>query len=235
MIPKIIHQTSKTAEIPEKWETFRSRIIEMHPGWEYRLWTDSDNIEFVAKEFPEHLQLFKDYPKGIMRADVIRYMLMYRLGGFYMDLDYEMLKPFDLLDRRVVLPHSRRLAEGDSCDRMGNAVFASEPGNPFWKMLLDDLAANPPLQENVDVEAATGPNFVTKIYFSLPAEERDRLGIYAPDRILFHPETPRSKKDRENIVNNGKSYGIHHCHGTWREYGTLKKVVRKLKQRLWKP
>lgn len=226
MIPKIIHQTAKTAEIPPKWEAFRQRIIELHPDWEYRLWTDSENLKFVAKEFPEYLQLFNDFPKGIMRADVIRYMLMYRLGGFYMDLDYEMIRPFDLCEHRVVLPYSRRLAEGDSVDRLGNAVFASEPGNPFWKMLLDDLLASPPVGENVDVESATGPNFVTRICLNLDATERQKLGIHMPDRILFHPEAPTTEKARKAILNNGRSYGIHHCHGTWRTYGFLKRSIR---------
>lgn len=39
-----------------------------------------------------------------MRADAIRYLLLYQLGGLYLDLDYEMLSPFDLRHHAVVLP-----------------------------------------------------------------------------------------------------------------------------------
>ncbi len=39
-----------------------------------------------------------------MRAGRNSYLLLYRLGGLYMDTDYEMLKPYDLLNYGAVLP-----------------------------------------------------------------------------------------------------------------------------------
>src|SRR5438105_9445997 len=44
MIPKLIHQTAKTAEIPEKWRVYQKKVRALHPGWGYRLWTDEDNL-----------------------------------------------------------------------------------------------------------------------------------------------------------------------------------------------
>ncbi|MFZ0930337.1 MAG: glycosyltransferase, partial [Syntrophobacteraceae bacterium] len=97
MIPKLIHQTAKTHELPSEWRRFQQIVRELHPAWEYRLWTDEDNDAFVKKEYLNFLPVFRAFSKGIMRADVIRYLIMYRIGGLYLDLDYEMLKPFDLL------------------------------------------------------------------------------------------------------------------------------------------
>lgn len=47
-IPNIIHQTAKTAEIPSKWRLSQQGAKNLHPDWEYCLWTDKDNDQPVA-------------------------------------------------------------------------------------------------------------------------------------------------------------------------------------------
>ena len=46
-----------------------------------------------------------------MRADVIRYLIMYKIGGVYLDLDYEVLKPFEFGDHKLILPLNRIASE----------------------------------------------------------------------------------------------------------------------------
>ena len=223
VIPKRIHQTAPTARLPPRWAAFQRTVRRLHPDCEYRLWTDGDNFEFVHREFPEHAGMFDSLPRNIMRADVIRYMLMERIGGIYLDCDYEFLRPFDLWDHALVLPVSRSAAAGDDVDRLGNCVFASEPGHPFWRRVLAELAARPPGRE-ADVEEATGPNFLTRIWgAATPAE---RAGVLTPARSLFHPPTPKSPAERARIVADGAAYGIHYCDGTWRRPRWAKKVKR---------
>ena len=41
-IPKIIHQTWKTKEVPEKWKKSQEEWQRLHPDWLYILWTDED-------------------------------------------------------------------------------------------------------------------------------------------------------------------------------------------------
>lgn len=41
-VPKILHQTWKTKELPEKWKAAQQSCIDKHPGYEYKLWTDDD-------------------------------------------------------------------------------------------------------------------------------------------------------------------------------------------------
>jgi inositol phosphorylceramide mannosyltransferase catalytic subunit len=225
MIPKLIHQTAKTADIPEKWRAYQKRLRDLHPDWEYKLWTDVDNLAFVKAEFPDFLDIFVALPKNIMRADVIRYLLMYRLGGFYLDLDYEMLKPFDLTHHECVLPW-----EGDELgpdkDNICNAIFASAPGHPFFKMVIDELKANPPLDPSSDPLNTTGPAFISRIFHQVP---RDEWNIHTPARVLFSPKTPRNPREYRAILRSGASYGIHHCHGTWRQYSFGRKILYGIK------
>lgn len=224
MIPKLIHQTAKTTDIPATWRQYQQKLRALHPDWEYRLWTDEDNLAFVGKEYPDFLDTYLALPRNIMRADVIRYLLLYRLGGLYMDLDYEMLKPFDLNEKAAVLAW-----EGDEpLDKrlLCNSIMASSPGHPFFKRLIEDLKSNPPL--NVDgttIEAATGPGFITRVYRQTLNENFD---IHTPPRDLFSPKTPTSPRQYRAILKQGVAYGIHHCHGTWRELSLRQRVRGKV-------
>ena len=226
MIPKIIHQTAKNSDIPPKWKLYQEKVQSLHPEWEYRLWTDEDNLLFVQTEFPEFLDIFRSLPKNIMRADVIRYLIMFKIGGLYLDLDYEMLKPFDLTNYQLVLPYNRSIQFGDSYNGIGNCFFASSPGHPFWKIVIDDLHANPPIGENIDVEDSTGPAYLTRI-FNRTIE--NHFDIFTPERKLFHPPTPMNNREYRKIVEDNISYGIHHCHGTWRERKNISRIISLIK------
>ena len=46
-VPKILHQTWKTTEIPAAWQRFVESWGRMHPKWEHRIWTDEANRKFV--------------------------------------------------------------------------------------------------------------------------------------------------------------------------------------------
>ncbi|MDX1684551.1 MAG: glycosyltransferase [Saprospiraceae bacterium] len=213
-IPRIIHQTWKDEKIPERWKAFQDKVRSLHPDWKYQLWTDEDNDAFIEKHYPDLLMIYRSYPKPVMRADVIRYAIMDRIGGLYLDLDYEMLRPFDLLDAHIVLPKSRSANFGDKEDRIGNCIMASEPGHDFWKVVIQDLITNPFKIgiEELDVEKATGPLLLTRIY-----EDGKWPDIDTPERLLFHPPSPRSRSEYEAILKEDISYGIHHAHGSWRQ------------------
>lgn len=236
MIPKIIHQTWKNRDVPKEYIKFQKKVTELHPDWEYRLWTDEDNLAFVEKHFPDFYGIFTKFPKNIMRADTIRYLIMFHFGGVYLDLDYEMLKPFDLLNHGLVLPYSRNKTAGDDFDAFGNCIFGSTPGHPFWKYVIDDLkeerdyeefsgslhATKPYITESTSlVEAVTGPGLITRIFYAC----HDKLQDYVlPGRELFHPVSPRTDDEYARMVAKGVSYGIHHCSGSWRDKSFLRRI-----------
>jgi mannosyltransferase OCH1-like enzyme len=220
-IPMLIHQTAKTADLPAECKSYQQQLLALHPGWKYHLWTDEDNLNFVKREFPDFSGTFTALPKAIMRADVIRYLLMYRLGGLYLDTDYEMLKPFDLLHHEAVLPweSSRKPVPGG--DLLCNCIFASAPGHPIFKMMIDDLKANPPLSDKADVIEATGPKFVTRIVRMAAGQN---FPVYLAPKELFSPLTPRNHREYREILRQGVAYGIHHCYGSWREWTLLQRA-----------
>jgi Glycosyltransferase sugar-binding region containing DXD motif len=159
-IPRIIHQTWKSADIPPAFSAqWIASWRELNPGWEYRFWTDADIDSFVRSEFPEFYAVFQSYDVNIKRVDAFRYLLMKRIGGVYADLDFMCLKPLEGLLRGHYLllgsqhPGDWMQSEGDVC----NAFMASVPEHPFWEGVTLDLADH----VSLDVLYATGPNFLT--------------------------------------------------------------------------
>lgn len=160
LIPKVVHQTWKTAEIPA---TFRREWIDSWMahneanGWQYRFWTDRDLLEFVEAEFPGFADCFLDYDHPIKRVDAVRYLILKRHGGLYADLDFACLKPLDSLLA------GRRLLFGTEFDRperhhdcVCNAFMASVPDHPFWAGIESDLREH----AGREVLPATGPGFL---------------------------------------------------------------------------
>lgn len=47
VVPKLLHQTWQTREVPAKWAAARQSCIDLHPDYEHRLWTDDDGLKFI--------------------------------------------------------------------------------------------------------------------------------------------------------------------------------------------
>lgn len=239
MIPKIIHQTWKNNTIPENTRRYVDTLRTLHPEWEYKLWIDEENAHFVKTYYPQFIEAYENFPKNIMRADIIRYLILHKHGGLYLDLDYEMLKRFDLVHHELVLPYNRNKANGDKHDAIGNCILASVRDHQFWSLVMEDFkrvrnyqAAYKSLSKlpfntirTTMEEAITGPGHLTKVFF----EYKDRLeAIHTPGRHLFHPKLPLSQRQYNKIIDKGEAYGIHHSFGTWRNRSFLNKMKKGL-------
>lgn len=214
MIPKIIHQTWKTKQLPEEFQNWHNQIIALHPGWDIRLWTDEDNLELVKEHFPYLHDIYENLEYNIMRADIIRYMYMVKFGGYYLDLDYELFTPFDSKtpDVDLILPLS---GEYGGKTIIGNSIFGSVPQHEFWKDVLTDFYQNPPIKKffnKFEVLKLTGPDFISEIYYKSPEKYK---GYLVPKNI-YHPDNKLVKKNnyKKGLETKG-SMGIHHCQGTW--------------------
>jgi len=94
-LPKILMQTWITETMSDVWNQCRQSIQNNLPSdWSYVFLTDSAMISFVENEYPRLLECFLNMPHGVQRADILRYLWLYKYGGIYMDTDYKVLKPF---------------------------------------------------------------------------------------------------------------------------------------------
>jgi len=228
MIPQLIHHTAKTSLVDPKWAPFQKTLLELHPGWKYRLWTDEDNLSLLRERRPDLESVYYNMTQPAMRADLMRYIYMQQFGGLYLDLDYQFLKPFDLNDKIVVLP---RESNDEQPVYLGNCIFASEAGHPFWTALLDAIKASPPTKRTVKTEQDSidqaGPGMVTRIWRE---QFQDDATIFIPPRLWFNPLIPRTEEELKALRSRDESYGIHWCFGSWRDLTVWAKVKRRVRR-----
>ena len=92
-IPKIIHQIFHNWKdpgnetIPSDWDEVRATCKLHNPDFEHRLWTESASREFLEENYPWFLKTYDGYKFPVQRIDSLRYFLMLKIGGFYIDLD----------------------------------------------------------------------------------------------------------------------------------------------------
>lgn len=159
-IPKIIHQTYKTEDIPKHWIAGQQRCINLHPDYKYILWTDEMALSFIKEEYPWFLSTFKSYKYPIERADAIRYFVLYHYGGIYIDLD-------DGCNRRLdPLLSSSAFVRRTSPSGISNDVMGSIPKHPFFLKLMHSLKK---YDKNwfvpyLTIMCSTGPMFVSMVW-----------------------------------------------------------------------
>jgi mannosyltransferase OCH1-like enzyme len=87
MIPKIIHQTCKTKDVPEKWKDAFDSCKTNNKGFKHILWTDETMDKFVKKYYHDFYKIYKSYKYHIQRCDVFKFLVLYKYGGIYLDMD----------------------------------------------------------------------------------------------------------------------------------------------------
>ena len=228
-IPRLIHQTWKTPDIPPEFQALQRSWIERNPGFDYRFWTDEDIGRFIAEEHLALLPVFHGYADPIARIDLARYLILRRFGGVYADLDFECLRPIDgLLEGRSFVVG----LEPEEHGRLAKAVerglprilcpsfLASVPGHPFWDHLLDRLVE---ARSSADVLDATGPFLLTRAHADYDRARHEdgaaAVTVLPPDQLY-----PVTKDDCwsgrlfdlafwERATR--RAYGVHYWEGTW--------------------
>jgi mannosyltransferase OCH1-like enzyme len=210
-IPKVIHRTWKTRDIP--YDIFKKEWVDSwekyNPSWEFRFYTDEDIDRFMEENYPEHLELLNSYDQHIKKVDAFRYFLLHRYGGMYVDLDFECFKPLDNLFCEGVNIYLQQ--NNPTVLRTTNSIMISSPGHVFWKHAIRRLAA----ERNMSAgpPAHTGPHFLTRV---LEEREYDDIEILKFRAYFF----PRWHKEKDIEIEDGYReredvYGEHKFTRTW--------------------
>ena len=227
MIPGILHQIWLGGAIPPIWAGLAKSWPLRHPGWEYRLWTDADSRAFVEHNYPEFLAVYESYPYPVQRSDALRYLLLHRFGGVYVDMDIECLRPIDGLlggcGALLVREPEAHAGERGIPPYLSNAFIAAEPGHPLLAAVLRTLAAESAVAvTHRDVLEMTGPNKFDSVYRSGTYPDVELLD--SPVIFPFEREMPELRKIREKTEDAERlrksckdqgAYAIHFWANSW--------------------
>lgn len=94
IIPKVIHIIWLGSDpLPQNYVYYIQTWRDFHPNWEVKIWSK----DLIMKErFPD-MDLFLQARSHAEQADIIRYEILRRYGGLYIDADIECFTNFDEL------------------------------------------------------------------------------------------------------------------------------------------
>lgn len=135
-IPRIIHQTFKTQDLPSLMHGAVMSWVDLNPEYEYRFHDDDEARNFLRDAFePEVLQAYDTLQSGAFKADLWRYCRLYVDGGIYSDIDQVCHRPLS----EFLSPEDEFVSA-----RAGNLPFAiyngficTKPSHPFLRKAID--------------------------------------------------------------------------------------------------
>ncbi|KAL8292534.1 hypothetical protein RQP46_001146 [Phenoliferia psychrophenolica] len=224
-IPKLIHQSWSSRELPRRLQHWSSTWRVHHPAWEWVLWSDEENRELCKRFFPWFLDTYDGFVGEIFRADAARYMFLFIYGGMYTDLDMECLRPLDTLlnhttisaaaeSAQLVFPHTAaslpslplHLIFGQMSDwpekanSVPNAWIASTPHHPFLLLFLRQISSP---SDDPAPEGKTGPSALHRALAEYRETHQDGTNLI---QHLLEPPHPSS----ESLRHLSSLYNVQH-------------------------
>lgn len=209
-IPRRFHRLWLGGEEPEWTQGFSQSWSEHHPHWRVHEWTD-ENISALfplrnqrlydeAAEITEHV--------GQFRSDIVRYELLHRVGGVWVDTDFECLRPLDRL-----IADSECFAAWEVQDRwIANGLMGSIPGHPFIDRLIRGLPASVQRLRGARPNKLSGPQYVTRHY-------RVNSSIDVLDESFFYPYGYDEVAEHQPGEEWPDAWAVHHWQNKRRRFG----------------
>lgn|SRR3990167_495668 len=208
-IPKIVHiiWLGPRPFPQESVENLRTWMA-YHPDWSYKFWTDRKRLPpctgvqvHYVEDFPFKFlkDKFNESQNWGEKSDILRYEILYKEGGVYIDHDANCLRPFHGLHRGydfyacLEMPHEKL---EEMAVTAGIGIVGSKPGHPIirdamqtildrWDEVTKKFSANDPL---IQAQRVTYRTYIALTYaLQKNLNSPDRSDIVFP-ASYFYPK-----------------------------------------------
>lgn len=236
-IPKIIHIMWLGSKLPQEYDAFVQSWRRLHPEWTIIFWTDN-SVNFnqgslVLRNFDELaalLAIHKGSQSLVMdatsllfdnkdmydaavnygeKSDILKWEIVYRFGGVYVDIDFEALKPLDPLHERYdfytgLQPLDTHMVQ------LGAALFAARPYHPILQACVTKIRDNKDIKQII---VKTGPIHFTRC-FLMTACQGGNKDIAFPASYLYPCDYEQKGLPADQWL-KPESFAVHHWAGSW--------------------
>jgi mannosyltransferase OCH1-like enzyme len=228
MIPHIIHQIwdERSRELPPFLAELGETWKKCHPSWQYEYWDYKRMENFITSQYPEWNEMYHGLTYDAQRWDIIRYLILYKMGGLYVDFDYEC---FEAVDKYLEEKSCCFGMEHEEHARLynkkypiiSNAFIASIPKHPFIMHLLETVkkVKSSAIDKPTYVLETTGPHMISETYRKY--SQKHKVNILPAELIAPLSRNEVTGYIRGSIDTNiiekkiEKSIAIHYFLGTW--------------------
>lgn len=233
-IPRIIHQvwSEKYKPLPSLFQELAQTWKDMYPDWEYVYWDEKKMDDYIRQEYPQCYDFYYQLPFDAQRWDMIRFLILDKMGGMHVDFDYESVENMEsLLEGKTC---SIGLEPDVHCKSYGleyvlnSALIASIPGHPFIKKVLERIFSEDTLNYSQESRSScvlntTGPLFLSNLYLSLAPVEKDQIYLIPAKHVT--PFTyDQTCQVRAGFVTDEledclkEAYAVHYFANSWISY-----------------
>jgi len=197
-IPKIIHYCwLSNDQIPDKLQQCMKSWREKLPDYEFMLW-NFDRFDINASQWVKQAFAEKKYA---FAADYIRLHAVYTYGGIYLDMDVEVVKPFDdllFMDCMIAREHFGAYMHIEA------GCFGAVKGHSFIKQCLELYRNRKFNSDAMYVNLAP-----VKMGMVLTTGFKDTISVLTPDYFS-------AKSHLTGIITKTENtHAIHHFEGSW--------------------
>lgn len=202
-IPKVIFQTMETNLTLLNIHSCIEQIKALNPGYKYYYFNSRECREFIRKDFPEVLEHYDVLLPGAYKADLWRYCVLYKYGGFYLDVRMYPYMSFD----SIITKKTEFMSCVDVTQNMlYQAILGVEPKSSYMRNAIDECVKNIKARTFTDSDlAVTGPRVMgIALNQSLKKKLDDDFTNLKDDRIvLLHwnsLKVPKYLQDEKNNI-----------------------------------
>ena len=169
IVPLKLFQTWHTKNLPPKMQEATERIQKSNPELEYCFFDESDCVDFIQTHFSDEVvNAFHTLLPGAYKADLWRYCVMYIHGGVYLDIKYQCVDGFkliDIMDKEHFVLERPHFWEPDSYG-IYNALIIAKPNNPIFFKCIQRIVKNVQYRYyGYNSLYPTGPGLLGELYF----------------------------------------------------------------------
>ena len=156
MIQKNVFQTWKTLDFPYKIEKILNKNKRLNPDFKFHIYTDDHLFDFIKSNYDSEIfNAFEKLKHPVAKADMWRYLVLFKYGGVYLDIDSKFnnaIRTFINDDDEGVIS-----AEKNEGNYVQWALFYKKE-HPILSKTVEYIIANmdSELYKN-DIENLTGP------------------------------------------------------------------------------
>lgn len=168
-IPRVLHFIWLDEPIPDNRRRCIDTCIDKHPDWDVKVWTSIDQFGLLRNQrvFDHASDIAPKAPRGNpeqVRTNVLRFEMMARYGGVFLDSDVWALRPIDNIVEKAEEQDCSGVLGWEIQDRwLGEAVIMAQPGAPFVERIVSHLEPWAFARARQPATKTVGPQFITPL------------------------------------------------------------------------